>query len=407
MAKKPSTGAARRSAARTKSERIAKPKATPLSAPPRRAARTAKAPALKVKDPALAENPIPFEGEAYKFVLTPSAPPRFEIPAYEYLGELPDSYGTRRLYLVARDPQFLFAYWDFYEAQLADLSQRAGDGNVYLQLYLETGEKLQQIQVHGGTKNWYLQANRPGAAFYAELGFYHADGRFEPAARSGTVSTPRDHPSSRTDAKFVTLPFELSFRELKGIIQNQLAEGEELVEGLARLQAEGVTLPFDALKPRGKLQGNAVYDYLGEEVVRRLRVGSLDIVETLRRRFEEAGGTSSGQWASSPFSPFGASFGQPRGFFLHVNAELILYGGTDPKAKVRINGQDLKLQEDGTFSFHFNFPDGQFHIPIEAASPDGKETRAALLSFLRLSDSTGEVTATPQAPRPEPIGRIV
>jgi hypothetical protein len=91
---------------------------------------------------------------------------------------------------------------------------------------------------------------------------------------------------------------------------------------------------------------------------------------------------------------------------MHVNAELIIYGGTDPQAKVRIDGHPIKLRDDGTFSYHFTFPDGRYFIPIEAESPDGVETRSAMLSFLRITDTIGEVTKTPQpAHLNPPIGR--
>ena len=90
---------------------------------------------------------------------------------------------------------------------------------------------------------------------------------------------------------------------------------------------------------------------------------------------------------------------------MHLNAELIIYGGTSPDAKVRIDGQDITLTKDGTFSYHFVFPDGQFHIPITATSGDGAETRSALLSFLRMTELEGDVRKTGQPVLDEPIGR--
>ena len=41
-------------------------------------------------------------------------------------------------------------------------------------------------------------------------------------------------------------------------------------------------------------------------------------------------------WSSA--SEWVSSFGAPRSFFMHVNAEVIFYGGTDPRAKVTIDG---------------------------------------------------------------------
>ncbi len=400
MAKKPSVGAGRRASAKAKAAKSSPAKKAPAS----RASHPAKA-SLPV-DPEVAVRPADFDPDAYKFVLTPpNAPQAHQEPEFEYLGELPDSYGTRKLFLVARDPHFLFVYWDFTEGQFIELSQRASDGNVFLQLYLDNGEKLQQIQANSRSRSWYLQANRPGASFYAELGVYR-DGKFEVAARSAVITAPPDTVSWRTDAKFVTLPFHVPFRVLLEMIREHMKPGEELAEALARLQEEGFEFPFDVERTgvQGKgAGGNGVYDYLGEEVYRRIRVGSHDITEVLRRRLEQEKSTSSGQWpGSSLSSPFG---GAPRGFFMNVNAELIIYGGTDPKAKVRIAGKDIALREDGTFTFHFNLPDGQFHIPIEAEAPDKEETRSALLSFLRMSDYSGDVKQTPQTPRPEPFGR--
>jgi hypothetical protein len=110
---------------------------------------------------------------------------------------------------------------------------------------------------------------------------------------------------------------------------------------------------------------------------------------------------------SSLYSGVGASwsgqpFGQPeREFFMHVNAEVIFYGGTDPQAKVTIAGRPVQLQPDGTFRYHFKFPDNDFEIPIVAVSPDGVETRSAVLSLRRDTTRYGDVGATAQ---PEYLG---
>lgn len=114
---------------------------------------------------------------------------------------------------------------------------------------------------------------------------------------------------------------------------------------------------------------------------------------------------------SSLFSGAGASWsGQPfslpeREFFMHVNAEVIFYGGTHPQAKVTIAGQPVQLQPDGTFRYHFKFPDNDFEIPIVALSPDGQEMRSATLSFRRATERYGDVGATHQpAHLTEPMG---
>jgi hypothetical protein len=104
----------------------------------------------------------------------------------------------------------------------------------------------------------------------------------------------------------------------------------------------------------------------------------------------------SGSWPTAPGS---------REFFMHVNAELIFYGGTHPDASLTIDGKTVKLQPDGTFHHHFIFPDGTYEIPIIATSPDGVETRKAVLRFERATLREGKVDATGQPPLPRPMGR--
>ena len=418
MAKRISIGAQRRTAAKLKAQESSKTKFSSASA-----RRVSKRPT--VKDPELTNEPINFDPSTFKFVLTPPAPPAaHQPPAYENLGELPEAYGTKKLFLTARDPHWVYAYWDLTDAQFLQASQDAHDHKVFLELFpAGSQDRLQQIQIPRGAKGWYLLVGAPDSYFYARLGYYTQDGQFAEISRSGVAHTPRDTLSWKTQTRFVTIPFHINFQELFAVIKPHLLEGEELAEGLSRLQENGFQFPFAIAKlPEEKKSRNGthaesrehVVENLNQDMVRQIRVGSMEITEIIRRRLEQMHSSSSGQWISSwgGSSPMGSSFGSSFGvaknreFYMHVNAELIIYGGTDPQAKVQINGQKIKLREDGTFSYHFTLPDGRFFIPIEATSPDNVETRSAMLSFLRMSDYVGDVKATGQEPRPEPIGRV-
>lgn len=114
-----------------------------------------------------------------------------------------------------------------------------------------------------------------------------------------------------------------------------------------------------------------------------------------------AAATTSWSGASETLTSFGE-----RGFFMHVNAEVIFYGGTDPRAKVTINGHPIVLNSDGTFRYHFVFPNADYRIDIVAESPDKVETRSATLDFHRSTAKIGEVTDTPQPSLGEPMGRL-
>ena len=89
---------------------------------------------------------------------------------------------------------------------------------------------------------------------------------------------------------------------------------------------------------------------------------------------------------------------QPRGFWFNVNAELIVYGATEPSATVAIAGRTIRLRSDGSFSYRFALPDGQYEMPIVAVSADKTDGRAAELKFSRETEYRGDVGAHPQDP---------
>ena len=70
-------------------------------------------------------------------------------------------------------------------------------------------------------------------------------------------------------------------------------------------------------------------------------------------------------------------------FWFNVNAELIIYGATEPTATVRLGTQLLTLREDGTFSLRLDLPAGSQELVLSAVSAAGDESRAARLNFHR------------------------
>ncbi|WP_088892096.1 DUF4912 domain-containing protein [Leptolyngbya ohadii] len=74
---------------------------------------------------------------------------------------------------------------------------------------------------------------------------------------------------------------------------------------------------------------------------------------------------------------------RPRQFWLIADAELIVYGATEPDATVTIGGRPIQLNPDGTFRFHMSFQDGMIHFPIMAVAADGEQTRSVHLEFNR------------------------
>lgn len=94
----------------------------------------------------------------------------------------------------------------------------------------------------------------------------------------------------------------------------------------------------------------------------------------------------------------GAAAAAPEGnFWVSVNAELVVYGATQPDAQVSIGGRPIQLRSDGSFSYRFALPDGSYTLRLQATSAQG-ESRQAELEFSRGTRYTGAVGAHPQDP---------
>ncbi len=64
----------------------------------------------------IAARPSP-SGRGQRYALGPT-PPGTDFSEAENLGDLPEAYGTKKLLLIARDPHWLYAHWDFTNEQL-------------------------------------------------------------------------------------------------------------------------------------------------------------------------------------------------------------------------------------------------------------------------------------------------
>jgi hypothetical protein len=333
------------------------------------------------------------ELSAHKFDVTPAPPPPRQVFQEEHLGELPDAYGTGHLFLTARDPHWLYVYWDLNWQQMADYRGQAADGRLLLRVFEKNhADSFESLTLGHDSRNWYIPVNKAATTYHAELGFWRQDGHFHVISHSREATTPPDAISPDTTARFATIPIDISFHELFEIIRGHMREGEALADALHRLQLAGFRFPFKLgleLGPWTTDQAAELERVLGGDLFRRIQMGSFEITEWLRRRLQEE--LSSGM--SSAFSPSGSSWsGTPqKGFWFAVNAELIIYGATEPTAKVTIDGKPVKLRSDGTFSFQYAFPDGQYKLPVVAISAAGDDQREVQLTFERQSRTKGEV----------------
>ena len=338
----------------------------------------------------------------------------------ENFGRLPETYHQNTLFLTARDPRWLFSYWDFQGDQIPSSEMREGRKLFFLRVMRVTGEVEALVEIHPGAKNWYVPVREGGTTYVAELGYFNRSSTWQCMVRSGPAQAPADGLAHEAAESFATVPQGLSFDQLHALVNQHMAHGETLLESIARITGEGrIEFRAGVAPTWTEEQKRLLAMLLGESLIHVAGLGSEEIDRLLRKALHEklhseaASGLSGlisalGAGGSSLFSPAGASWSaQPtpreRGFFMNVNAEIIFYGGTQPGSQVTINGQTIPLNPDGTFRFHYTLPDGDFELPIVATSPDRLEERSAKLSFSRDTKCTGQVNASAQPQYLEPL----
>ncbi len=344
-------------------------------------------------------------------------------PQTENFGPLPESYHHDTLFLVARDPRWLFSYWDFDWSRIPASAMRDGRQVYFLRVLKRSGLVESIVEIHPSARNWYLPVHHGNTHYLAEIGYFDTRGSWCCLIRSGEACTPADALAEDLHSQeFATVPQGLSFERLSELVQQHMSEGESLLGAIARITGDGRIAMHPGNGPTWtEEQKRLLAMLLGESLINVIGLGSEEIDRLLRKALAQklhsevsSGiGAAFGPTTSSLSSPFGASWSaQPfglakeRGFFMNLNAEIIFYGGTDPAAKVTVNGQPITLQSDGSFRFHFTLPDGDFEIPVVATSPDGVEQRSGTLSFQRQTSRVGHVEATEQPQHLEPlIGR--
>lgn len=255
---------------------------------------------------------------------------------------LPKNYGDTRIAILPRDPVWFYAYWEISAEAYGDLRRKLGDkifdGSRWaLRVYDVTeisfdggnAHRYFDIFVDPKSDNWYVNVGEVNRSWCADIGLTTPDGRFISVARSNVLSMPRHGVSPVTDEQWAILQQEF--------------------ERLLRLSG-----------------------------VERIGKGSFDIAKLMRERWEEIVSLS------LPTSPGGASSWsrgpvqeevKPKGFWLKADTELIVYGATEPDAKLTVQGQPVTLRPDGSFSLRFYLPDGDQDYPIEATSADGTMKR--------------------------------
>ncbi|MDR3113471.1 MAG: DUF4912 domain-containing protein [Endomicrobium sp.] len=253
---------------------------------------------------------------------------------------LPSSYGDNKVVLLPRDPIWIYVYWEISKSKKDELSAKFADkftaSNLALRIYDITdinfdgsnANRYFDVYVNGNALSWYVNVGEFNRSWCVDVGYLLNDGTFVTAARSNSVSMPRHGVSDVTDEQWALLQLEF--------------------ERLLKISGAGG---------------------IGQS--------SYDLVKLMRERWEELtklptsgvlGGASSSSILRKEHSQSFVKQEKVKNFWLKADTEIIVYGATEPDATLTVQGKNVALAPDGSFTLRFYLPDGQQNYPIEAVS---------------------------------------
>jgi len=250
-----------------------------------------------------------------------------------------------RMVLMVRGPHWLHAFWELTPRSVERAKAALGAEwhvarPVLRVLQVESGmqaspseQVVREIDVHGGVKNWFIDVREP-LRCRVEIGYRSPTGRFHGLARSNTVSTPAPSQGDTLDAHWgdVVAQCERIYAMSGGFSpENNSTELQELFEERLR-------------RPMGQ--------------------------PTARRDMASADG-----------------LGNAPSFQLEVDAEMLIYGATQPGATITLHGEPVKVQADGTFRVRVDMPNKRQVLPIVASTADGVERQTVVIAVERNTKS--------------------
>ncbi|MGF1580092.1 MAG: DUF4912 domain-containing protein, partial [Gemmataceae bacterium] len=218
--------------------------------------------------------------------------------------DLPTGYGKDRVVLMVRDPYWLHAYWELTRQTIdraeAALGQDWHAAKPILRLLdvstrdttATTESIIKDIEIHGGCNNWYVEVHNPPCSYRVDIGYLSPNGQFYVLARSNTVQTPRAGMSDLIDENWAD-------------IDAKMAE---------RIYA--MSTGFDPTA--SSLEIKELFE------------------ERLRRPMGSPSVTSFGSGAMMPH--------KQRSFWFQLDAELIVYGPTEPDEPETLQREPVKLR---------------------------------------------------------------
>jgi hypothetical protein len=327
--------------------------------------------------------------------------------------------------LDPRDPFSLVAHWQIDPQALSRWRPALDPKGLRLRVHAHNREGLMMTEqvVGASARHWTVPVLYAATPYVAELGFVDAEGLWRSLAVSEPASTPPDaarsnwahrlHRYEEPEPETSTRPTASEPRPTAPHLPEPgLPNLTPASEQATAVDAEPMPLPIEATylaslvwepEPPRLSAGNSAelaeaggrWVTIPQIILHPSPLGPSSPAPTRAR--------PPGELDALPSSPApGRPAPAPGEFWFKVNAELIIYGSTEPDASVTVAGRPIRLRDDGSFSFRFSLPDGLYSLPAIAVKADGSDTRSAHLEFSRTTRYSGEVGLHPQDPALQP-----
>lgn len=312
------------------------------------------------------------------------------------LADLPAGYDDSRIVVMPRDPEWAYAYWDITNEHKEKLRQQGGQ-QIALRIYdttdinldYQSPHSLQEYPCDELARDWYLRIPVSDRDYIIDIGYRCGDGRWLVLARSETVHIPPVYPSDWIEDVFVNINFKEDLRNktvynvtpiekkiaAKTGVNNIYDQIFDMIESTEVMRADRSLFGSRQNFPDPIKTKKIITSYIfpsdmgmwGQPSTSSINVSGINM-------------SGAGFFASSPL------IHTPQ-FWLIPDAELIVYGTTEPNATVTIGGHPIKLNQDGTFRLQMSFQDGLIDYPIMAVAADGEQTCSIHIKFERKTPS--------------------
>jgi hypothetical protein len=276
-----------------------------------------------------------------------------------------------QLVFLPRDHQWAYCFWTISASDKAR-AQAAAAGSLCLRLADVTGlanpeakpHALREVIVAADAHEWFMPVPLADRDYRVELGYRLNGGGWLSLAFSAVARMPADVVAKGIAQQFE--PFSLDLGVIS--IPTNPAEPPSSSGGVLHEQLYQQATGGMRLKSRGS---EAFHEF------------DLELSEGDTAASANLNDSGAGVWASGRNESGAGGVARPRSFWLVADAELIVYGATEPSATLTIGDQVVPLKSDGTFRMHVPFKDGQQLYPIFAVAADGDQKRSISLEFTR------------------------